>query len=107
MPPGGGWRRGGTGPPPAALGSNGPIIGAAKTSVRCLVHSAQTVVRLVRERSAYPPGLRNVDYRCFDGQRNLDHTTERPQGGFKGTNPALKKPSNIPEIYSKMFGRFH
>ena len=25
----------------------------------------------------------------------------------KGTNPALKKPSNIPEIYAKMFGRFH
>ena len=28
-------------------------------------------------------------------------------GQFKGTNPALKKPSNIPEIYAKMFGRFH
>ena len=28
-------------------------------------------------------------------------------GAFKGTNPALKKPSNIPEIYAKMFGRFH
>ena len=26
---------------------------------------------------------------------------------FKGTNPALKKPSNIPEIYAKMFDRFH
>ena len=26
---------------------------------------------------------------------------------FKGTNPALKKLSNIPEIYAKMFGRFH
>ena len=26
---------------------------------------------------------------------------------LKGTNPALKKPSNIPEIYAKMFGRFH
>ena len=25
----------------------------------------------------------------------------------KGTNPALKKPSNIPEIYAKIFGRFH
>ena len=25
---------------------------------------------------------------------------------FKGTNPALKKPSNIPEIYAKMFGWF-
>ena len=25
----------------------------------------------------------------------------------KGTNPALKKPSNIPEIYAKMFGRIH
>ena len=25
----------------------------------------------------------------------------------KGTNPALKKLSNIPEIYAKMFGRFH
>ena len=25
----------------------------------------------------------------------------------KGTNPALKKSSNIPEIYAKMFGRFH
>ena len=35
------------------------------------------------ERSAYPPGLRNVDYGCFDGQRKLDHTTERLQGGFK------------------------
>ena len=26
---------------------------------------------------------------------------------IKGTNPALKKSSNIPEIYAKMFGRFH
>ena len=26
---------------------------------------------------------------------------------LKGTNPALKKPSNIPEIYAKMFGRIH
>ena len=26
---------------------------------------------------------------------------------FKGTNPALKKSSNIPKIYAKMFGRFH
>ena len=25
----------------------------------------------------------------------------------KGTNPGLKKPSNIPEIYAKMFGRIH
>ena len=70
-------------PPPAALGSNGPITGAAKKSVGGLVHSAQTAVKLVRERSAYPPGLRNVDYGCFDGQRKLDHTTERLQGGFK------------------------
>ena len=29
------------------------------------------------------------------------------QKNFKGTNPALKNPSNIPEIYAKMFGRFH
>ena len=70
-------------PPPAALGSNEPITGAAKKSVGGLFHSAQTVVRLVRERSANPPGLRNVDYGCFDGQRKLDHTTERFQGGFK------------------------
>ena len=75
--------RDGTGPPPADLGSNGPITGAAKTSIRGLVHSAQTVVRLVRERSAYPPGLRNVDYGCFDGQLNLYHTTEQLKGGFK------------------------
>ena len=54
-------------PPPAALGSNGSSTGAAKTSVRGLVHSAQTVVRLAREYSAYPAGLRNVDYKCFDG----------------------------------------
>ena len=26
---------------------------------------------------------------------------------FKGTNPALKKPLNITEIYAKMFGRIH
>ena len=26
---------------------------------------------------------------------------------LKGTNPAFKKPSNVPEIYAKMFGRFH
>ena len=26
---------------------------------------------------------------------------------LKGTNPALKKPSNVPEIYAKMFGKFH
>ena len=31
-----------------------------------------------------------------------------PSGScVKGTNPALKKPSNIPEIYAKMFGRLH
>ena len=42
---------------------------------------AQTAVRFVRERSAYPPGQRNVDYGCFDDQRKLDHTTERLQGG--------------------------
>ena len=24
-----------------------------------------------------PPGQRNVNYGCFDGQRKLDHTTER------------------------------
>ena len=28
-------------------------------------------------------------------------------GWIQGTNPALKKPSNIPEIYAKMFGRIH
>ena len=48
-----------------------------------MVHTAQTAVRFVRKRSAYPPGLQNVNYRCFDGQRKLDHTTERLQGGFK------------------------
>ena len=48
-----------------------------------MVHSAQTVVRFVRERSAYPPELRNVDYGCFDGQCKLDHTTERLKRGFK------------------------
>ena len=26
---------------------------------------------------------------------------------IKGTNPALKKSLNIPEIYAEMFGRFH
>ena len=26
---------------------------------------------------------------------------------LKGTNPALKKSSNIPEIYAKMFGGLH
>ena len=82
-PPGGGWRRDWTVPPPAALGSNGPITSAAKKSVSGLVHSAQTDVRLVRERSAYPPGLRIVDYGCFDGQDKLGHTTERLQGGLK------------------------
>ena len=61
----------------------GPRRLAARTPVRGLVVSAQTVVRLVRERSACPPGLLNVNYGCFDGQRKLDHTTERLQGGFK------------------------
>ena len=76
-------------PPPAALGSNGPIANATKKSVGGLIHSAQTVVRFVRERSTYPPALRNVDYGCFDGQRKLDHTTERLQGGFKGSMPPI------------------
>ena len=31
----------------------------------------------------------------------------RTRAYIKGTNPALKKPSNIPEIYAKMFGRIH
>ena len=50
---------------------------AVKMSVSGLVFSAPTAVRFVRERSVYPPGQRNVDYGCFDGQRNLDHTIER------------------------------
>ena len=50
---------------------------AAKASVSGLIYSVQTAVRFVRERSAYPPGQRNVDYGCFDGQRKLHHTTER------------------------------
>ena len=39
--------------------------------------------------------------------------TNKGRGGsfssfeVKGTNPALKKSSNIPEIYAKVFGRFH
>ena len=41
-------------------------------------------------------------YRCVQTENALFAATE-----FKGTNPALKKPSNIPEIYAKMFGRFH
>ena len=56
---------------------------AAKTSVSGLVYLAQTAVRFVRERSAYPPGQRNVDYGRFDGQRKLDHTTERHQRRLK------------------------
>ena len=35
-------------------------------------------------------------------QNNIKYKSE-----FKGTNPALKKPSNILEIYAKMFARFH
>ena len=80
-PSGGGWQRGGAIPVPEGMGSNGPRAGprwlAVKMSVSGLVFSALTAVRFVRERSAYPPGQRNVDYGCFDGQRNLDHTTER------------------------------
>ena len=43
---------------------------------------------------------------------NVSPPATVPTGGnlavlVKGTNPALKKPSNIPEIYAKMFGRFH
>ena len=33
--------------------------------------------------------------------------SKQEEFSLKGTNPALKKPSNIPEIYAKMFGRFH
>ena len=75
-------------PPPAALGSNGPITGAAKKSVGVLFHSAQTVVRLVRERLAYPPGLRSVDYGCFDGQRKLVHATAQ-SSYFKQERPKI------------------
>ena len=83
--------RGGAVPAPAGLGSNGPITakpgrGDWQRRRPLAVWSSQlklTTVRFVRERSAYPPGQRNVDYGCFDGQRNLDHTTERLQGGFK------------------------
>ena len=65
-------------------GAGGPgFKWAAKTSVSSLVYSAQTAVIFVRERSAYPTGQRNVDYGCFDGQRKLDHTTERHRRGFK------------------------
>ena len=71
------------------MGSNGPITAksdcgdevaksdAVKTFFSGLIFSAQTAVRFVRERSSFPPGQRNVDYRCFDEQRMLDHITER------------------------------
>ena len=39
--------------------------------------------------------------------RQTDRRWEMTPCPLKGTNPALKKPSNIPEIYAKMFGRFH
>ena len=38
---------------------------------------------------------------------SLDMKEENSKALFKGTNPPLKKSSNIPEIYAKMFGRFH
>ena len=34
-------------------------------------------------------------------------TMLRCDSPFKGTNLALKKSSNLPEIYAKVFGRFH
>ena len=56
-------------------------------------------------------------YRCkINRQKRKIHVLERNAAKvpsttlddvLKGTNPALKKPSNIPEIYAKMFGRFH
>ena len=43
---------------------------------------------------------------CYVHNKSAVRTVWWP-GEIKGTNPALKKPSNIPEIYVKMFGRFH
>ena len=72
-------------------------------SVRGLVHSAQTVVRLVREHSAYPSELRNVNYGCFDGQRKLEHTTERLHGGFKVPMETGRNLEHITERYQREF----
>ena len=54
-------------------------------------------------RSAYPPGQRNVYYRCFDGQRKLDHTTERLQGGFKMTMETGRNLEHTTERHQRGF----
>ena len=58
-----------------------------------------------------PIALATVSFKIMErvilNRCKLKLATGDHQFGFKGTNPALKKPSNIPEIYAKMFGRFH
>ena len=53
-------------------------------------------------------GLRETDDcdRCPGVRESIQHVFLHCSA-VKGTNPALKKPSNIPEIYAKIFGRFH
>ena len=52
--------------------------------------------------------IRYVYCNVYYWMTNVETTGQRmPQDRVKGTNPALKKPSNIPEIYAKMFGRIH
>ena len=57
----------------------------------------------MREHSAYPPELRNVDYGCFNGQRNPDHTTERLQGGFKVPMETGRNLEHTTERYQREF----
>ena len=44
---------------------------------------------------------------CIKSRKFQNLTSTRVEVRLKGTNPPLKKSLNIPEIYAKMFGRFH
>ena len=70
-----------------------------RISSRCGVRS------LILSRLAKAKKRQNI-YKCMQ-KCGISIAPKDTKPEFKGTNPALKKPSNIPEIYAKMFGRFH
>ena len=69
-------------------------------------HDTRYAQRLRLPRIRTEAGRRQLVYSGVDAYNGFCKTYYG-RSSFKGTNPALKKPSNIPEIYAKMFGRIH
>ena len=76
-------------------------------SMKIYLYSPRALADDVREGKQITKGSRAAQYAdCTWSEDDREQTTLK-RSLVKGTNPALKKPSNIPEIYAKMFGRFY